>query len=51
MFVGREKELAILNKTLKKSGNAVLIYGKRKVGKTTLIKKYLEGSVKSVYFF
>ena len=50
MFVGREKELAILNKTLKKSGNAVLIYGKRKVGKTTLIKKYLEGSVKSVYF-
>jgi len=50
MFVGREKELKLLSEKLKKSGSAVLIYGKRKVGKTTLIKKYLEGSRKSVYF-
>lgn len=37
MFVARNKELEILKNELKKNSSAVLIYGKRKVGKTTLI--------------
>lgn len=39
MFVGRKKELEILNKELIKNKTAILIYGKRKIGKTTLIKQ------------
>lgn len=51
MFVGREKELGILDETFKTCGKAVLIYGKRKVGKTTLIRQYLgKSSARSVYF-
>ena len=38
MFIGREKELDILKRQLDNKGKAaVLIYGKRRVGKTTLI--------------
>lgn len=37
MFVARDKELEILKKELNKDSSAVLIYGKRKIGKTTLI--------------
>lgn len=37
MFIARNKELAILEKELKKDSSAVLVYGKRKIGKTTLI--------------
>lgn len=39
MFVGREKELEILNVELNKRSSSILIFGKRKIGKTTLIKK------------
>ena len=41
MFIGREKELGQLNTELSswKSRSAVLIYGKRRVGKSTLIKE------------
>ena len=41
MFIGREKELNELTKELKswKRKTAVLIYGKRRVGKSTLIKE------------
>ena len=38
MFVGRKKELKILDAELQKSTTSVLIYGKRKIGKTTLIQ-------------
>ena len=39
MFVGREKELKILDKELNKNSSSILIYGKRKIGKTTLINE------------
>lgn len=49
MFVGREKELALLRE--EHIGKAVMVYGKRRVGKTTLILKALEQcSYQTVYF-
>lgn len=51
MFVGREEELKTLREALKKRSAAVLVYGKRKVGKTTIINKVLEeSSDKNVYY-
>lgn len=40
MFIGREKELTLLQHDY--IGKAVMVYGKRRVGKTTLIQKALE---------
>ena len=40
MFIGREKELTLLQQDY--IGKAVMVYGKRRVGKTTLIQKVLE---------
>lgn len=37
MFIARETELKIIRETLIKKSASVLVYGKRKVGKTTLI--------------
>ena len=37
MFIGREKETAEIRDFLKKDSGSMMIYGKRKVGKTTLI--------------
>lgn len=49
MFVGREKELALLQQDY--IGRAVMVYGKRRVGKTTLIQKALETtSYEKVYY-
>ena len=41
MFIGREKELSQLNVELSawKRKTVVLVYGKRRVGKSTLIKE------------
>ena len=41
MFIGREKELALLKEELGqwKRKTAVLVYGKRRVGKSTLIRE------------
>ena len=49
MFVGREEKLALLQH--EHIGKAVMVYGKRRVGKTTLILKALEQcSYQTVYF-
>lgn len=40
MFIGRERELALLQQNY--IGKAIMVYGKRRVGKTTLIQKALE---------
>ena len=49
MFVGREEELALLQH--EHIGKAVMVYGKRRVGKTTLILKALEQCpYQTVYF-
>ena len=43
MFLGRDKELGKLKKELTKEGkSAVLIYGRRRIGKTTLISEALK---------
>ena len=51
MFIGRQEELSRLKTVLQKSGTATLIYGKRRVGKTSLIKQALPGQVKTVLYF
>lgn len=50
MFIGRETELDGLNSSYKKdSFQFPVIYGRRRVGKTTLINKFIQGK-KAVYF-
>ncbi len=51
MFIGREKELQLIGDILRKDSGSMMIYGKRKIGKTTLIKKALgDHSDKFVYY-
>ncbi|MEQ8199449.1 MAG: ATP-binding protein, partial [Clostridiaceae bacterium] len=50
MFVGRKKELKTLNSEYNKTeASFVVIYGRRRVGKTTLIKEFIKDK-NSVYF-
>jgi AAA+ ATPase superfamily predicted ATPase len=50
MFVGRIKELQALNGFYKKPGpQFIVIYGKRRVGKTTLIKEFIKDK-SHIYF-
>ena len=50
MFVGREKELASLEKLYQKEKfQMVVLYGRRRMGKTTLITRFIEG--KPAIFF
>ncbi|MDO4265836.1 MAG: ATP-binding protein [Eubacteriales bacterium] len=43
-FVGREKELASLEKLYQKDKfECIVLYGRRRIGKTTLISKFIEG--------
>ena len=50
MFVGREKELKRINDFLSHKG-ALMVYGLRRIGKTTLIKKALaDENINYVYF-
>lgn len=44
MFIGRRKECEVIERLLKKKGVSMLVYGKRKVGKTTLIVEALKKS-------
>ena len=41
-FIGRKMELEKLNAEYERDGGFVVIYGRRRVGKTTLIKKLIE---------
>ena len=51
MFIGREKELSIIKEALSKKSASVMVYGKRKIGKTTLINNSLKcDSNKKVYY-
>ncbi|MCL1876326.1 MAG: ATP-binding protein [Synergistaceae bacterium] len=50
MFVGREKELAALEKLYdEKSFQMVVMYGRRRIGKTTLISEFTSGKP-SIFF-
>ena len=51
MFVGRTEELRQLNEAFSRDHSATLVYGKRRVGKTTLIKRALEAQPKSCVYF
>jgi hypothetical protein len=51
MFVNREEELGILTELYHKNKSVLFIlYGRRRTGKTTLLKKFIENKKKSVYF-
>ena len=51
MFIGRQQELKAIRDVLNNKSGSVLVYGKRKVGKTTLILQALkESSDKTVYY-
>ncbi len=52
MFLGRKKELRILKEELaRKEKSAILIYGRRRIGKTTLIKEALKSTSCKVISF
>ncbi len=51
MFIGREKELNDLTGLLAGTGKAGMIYGKRKIGKTTLIREALKRSDKTNVYY
>ena len=50
MFIGREKEVKIIEETFKSPKKAIAIYGKRRVGKTTLIDNVLKLKDNYIYF-
>lgn len=51
MFVGRSGELQLLLGAFKEKRSATLLYGKRRVGKTTLIKEALEKQQKTYVYY
>lgn len=43
VFIGREKELAMLNQAyLKEENSIVVLYGREQIGKTTLVKRFVK---------
>lgn len=48
-FIGRIDELAALEREYKRESGFVVIYGRRRVGKTTLIKQFIKDK-KALYF-
>ena len=48
-FIGRQAELNKLNAEYTRDGSFVVIYGRRRVGKTTLIKEFLKK--KTAFYF
>lgn len=48
-FIGRKKELESLEREYKRKSGFVVIYGRRRVGKTTLIKQFISDK-KALYF-
>lgn len=51
MFIAREKELKLLGDIMSKPTGSVMIYGKRKVGKTTLITHALENNKDATIYY
>mgnify|MGYP002529246086 FL=1 len=48
-FLGREKEILVLEKEYNRDSGFVLIYGRRRIGKTTLIKQFIKS--KTAFYF
>lgn len=51
MFIARTEELSKLSDAMKQTGHASLVYGKRRVGKTRLIKEALKQQGQSVIYY
>ena len=51
MFVARSEELSQLVSAMKRSNHAALVYGKRRVGKTRLIKEALQQQNKTAIYY
>ena len=51
MFAGRDEELKAIKAVLDKKSGSVLVYGKRKVGKTTLILEALKSSKDTTVYY
>ena len=51
MFVGRNDELQLLLNAFKERRSATMLYGKRRVGKTTLIKEALHKQQKTFVYY
>ena len=50
MFIGRKSELDVLENTYKKSGfQMTVIYGRKRIGKSRLITKFIEDKKASYY--
>ncbi len=51
-FFDRERELGFLEKEYRRSGfSFIIIYGRRRVGKTFLVKKFLSGKRRAIYIY
>ncbi len=50
-FIGREEEIKLINKALDSESAAIMIFGKRKVGKTTLIRHVLQSRTEKFVYF
>lgn len=48
-FIGRRKELEALEQEYQRDGGFVVLYGRRRVGKTTLIKEFIKD--KTAFYF
>ena len=48
-FLGREKEILVLEKEYARDGGFIVIYGRRRIGKTTLIKQFIKS--KTAFYF
>jgi AAA+ ATPase superfamily predicted ATPase len=49
MFIGRTKEVAALRRTLSRAPALVIVYGRRRVGKSTLLRQAVD-HIPAVYF-
>ena len=49
-FIGRSNEPALLREALNKPSASVMVYGKRKVGKTTLLAQALKESADTAVY-
>lgn len=52
MFIGREHELALLRSRLDDTSKAqlIILYGRRRIGKSTLIREALKHEKRVLYF-
>ncbi len=43
IFIDREKELEMIENAIQREKSMVILYGRRRIGKTALVKKFIEG--------